>query len=204
MLGTILFYREFSVLLARKMPSSRFGGARTLPRLRCWQLWAFVMAATSIIVESLTLPFCHMFATLLPAQSVQNKCWTESRPSNRCPPWTMASGKYWLWYKVGSTNPKLHSSHRLNLPASPITFLFTLIISHYWLFQTLKHECLGPDSSVNSHTRYKLCTNTQSCHLKWQPTFSFFVRQLAFSIQWNPVSGLSINKLISPAHSCAY
>lgn len=178
MLGMILFYWEFSVLLACKMLSSRFGGARTLPRLRCWQprlrcwqLWAFVMAATSIIVESLTLSFCHVSATLLLAQSVQNKCRTGSRPSNRCPPWTMASGKYWLWYKVGSTNPKLHSSHRPTCQSNH--FLFTPIISHYWLFHTLKHDYLGPDSSVNSHTGYKLCTNTQSCHLKGQPTFSF-------------------------------
>lgn len=154
------------------MPSSRFGGALTLSRLRCWQPWAFIMAATSITVESSGLAFCHMSATSPPAQSVQNKCRTGSHPSNCCPPRTMASVNTDFGIKlVAQLQTPLFPQNQPTCLSNH--FLFILIISHYWLFHTVKHDCLGPDSSVNSHVRHKLCTNTQSCHLKWRPTFSF-------------------------------
>lgn len=141
----ILFERESSVLLDSKMPSSRFGEALTLPMLQRWQLWAFITAATSITVESSGLAFCHVSATSLPAQSVQNKCGTVNLPSNSCPPQTMGSVNTDFRIKlVAQPKTPLFPQNQLTCPFN--NFLFTLIITHYWLFQTVKHNCLGSDS----------------------------------------------------------
>lgn len=77
------------------------------------QLWAFIMAATSIIVESSGLAFCHISAPSLPAQSVPNKCATGSRPSSFCPPQR--------WYEVDSTSPP---PRRIPLPACLISLVY--------------------------------------------------------------------------------
>lgn len=151
--------------------------------LHWWQMWAFIMTVTSITVESSGLAFCHLCATSLPGQSVQNKCRTGSRPSNCSPPQTNASVNTDFSIKsVAQSKTPLCAQNQPTCLSNHV--LFTFITFHYWLSHTLKHNHLGSDFSVNSHARYKTVYKNTKLSFEMTAHILILVCQLAFSENW--------------------